>query len=209
MVDELLKEVRARPTLQRDAELLMHNLNRYQETMNEHRDFLTAAHSYPLPSFPGHTQENVLVQLMRKKLDPKAEDWIAAYAKPKVKSTAQSNGTHAGEGDHTSQLSEADFRELWKWAGPTSTDTVKQMMLDDVFEEDYTIAEREAGVENVATGLKRNLDDDSDEGDGGEDKMEDVMPGKPAEAGVDTSLPPLRLEALLQFTSTGALPPQR
>ena len=186
----------------------MHNLKQYQETMNEHRTFLTVAHSNPLPSFPGHTQENVLGQLMRKKLDPKSEDWIAAYSKPMTKDIKQ-NGVYTADEVHNSRLSESDFKDLWKWAGLTSTNTAKQMMDDEVFEDDYTIAEREGGIENIVTGLKRKLDEDSDEEMEDVDKVEDSVPTRPSEPGIDTSLPPMRLETLLQFTSTGTLPPQR
>ncbi|KAK5123403.1 hypothetical protein LTR85_002835 [Meristemomyces frigidus] len=197
------------PTLQRDAELLVHNLNRYQETMNEHRGFLTAAHAYPLPTFPGPSQEHVLTQLMRKKLDPKTEDWIAEYTKPKTQGTRQLNGMPNGDTSHGIQLKDEDYRNLWTWAGSTSTDIANGMLISDAFEDNYTLAEREAGIENVVTGLKRNLEDDSDEEDeeGGDDeKMEDAVPSKPTEPGVDASQPPLKLETLLRFMSTGALP---
>ncbi|KAK4545469.1 hypothetical protein LTR36_002819 [Oleoguttula mirabilis] len=200
------------PTLQRDAELLVHNLNRYHETMNEHRAFLTAAHAYPLPTFPGPSQEHVLAQLMRKKLEPKAEDWIAASTKPKTRDAAQLNGLQNGDTSRDVRLDREEYRDLWKWAGATSSGIANGMMINDAFEDNYTLAEREAGVENVVTGLKRNLDDDSDDEDEdgeGDEKMQEAMPSKPAEPGVDASRPPIALETLLRFTSTGTLPPQR
>lgn len=174
--------------------------------------FLTAAHAYPLPNFPGPPQEHVLNQLTRKKLDPQTEDWIAEYAKPRTRDAAQLNGTHNGDVSEGASVTDEDYRELWMWAGSTSMDIANGMMMSDAFEDNYTLAEREAGIESVVTGLKRNLDEDSDDEDeeGGDDeKMEDVLPSKPAKPGVDTSQPPLKLETLLRFMSTGTLPPQR
>jgi mediator of RNA polymerase II transcription subunit 8 len=88
---------------------------------------------------------------------------------------------------------------------------------DGALYDDYTIAEREGGVEKVFTGLKRNLDrdsedDDEDEADGAEgESMEDVQPSagvlaKEEEDGIDPSRPPMPLESVLRFMSTGLLP---
>ena len=182
------------------------------EAFNGHRQFLREAHAYPLTNFPGHTQENLLGQLLRKKLEPGVENWIEEYTigRHDRDGEQQVNGVEANEG-----LSDREMRELWSWASTTSQGIVAPMLEEDgAFADDYTIAEREAGVENVMTGLKRKLDGESDEEDeddeGNDEKMADTMPGTAKvagdEAGVNASLPPMPLEAVLKFTTTGILP---
>lgn len=185
--------------------------------MNEHRSFLTAAHAYPLPNFPGHTQEGLLGQLMRKKLEPKTEAWVAEYAKPRAAPAETApNGVHATDSTQPDAgLAVDELHGLWRWAGPTVHAIARPMLEDGDFADSYSLAEREAGIENVITGLRRNLDsdsdeegddDDEDEDEDGDEKMEDAMPSKPAAAqpGVDPTLPPRRLETMLRFTSTCA-----
>ena len=181
------------------------------ETFNGHRQFLREAHAYPLTNFPGHTQENLLGQLLRKKLEPRVEDWIEEYA-------AKDEGAHQINGDKPAAggLSREQLKELWSWAGETSNGIVRPMLEDEgAFQDDFTIAEREGGVENVVTGLRRKLDGDSededDEDDEEGDKMEDVMSsakavGEEEEEGVDPDLTPVPLDSMLRFTTTGALP---
>jgi len=192
--------------------LVTYNVQQANEAMNAHRDFLHSAHAYPLTTFPGHREENLLGQLMRKKLEPKVEDWIAEYT-TKVedrKGAASANGVSMGETEQGGGLTAEEARELWSWAGPTSNGVVKAMVEDGAFGDDFTLAEREAGVENVVTGLRRRLydEDESEDEEGDEDKMmEDVMPVKPAEEpGIDPKQPPMQIERLLKFVSTGLMP---
>lgn len=189
-----------RPHLQTTAQVLSFNLAQLSETFSTHSQFLKEAHAFPLPNFPGHTQEALLQQLLRKKLEPRGEEWIDTYSKD------------AGEGLKTQEL-----KELWGWAGKTSNGIVGPMLDEEgAFQDDFTIAEKEEGIENVVTGLRRKMwesDDEDEDEDGDDDKMEDVMPssnGKDkedaAEEGFDTSLPPLPLESVLRLVTTGRLP---
>lgn len=64
--------------------------------------------------------------------------------------------------------------ELWNWAGRAANELARKHEWGG----DFTLAEREAGVENVVTGLKRKLiDSDSEDGslesDEDDVKMED------------------------------------
>lgn len=64
--------------------------------------------------------------------------------------------------------------ELWNWAGRAANELARQHEWGG----DFTLAEREAGVENVVTGLRRKLvetdsEDGSSESDENDVKMED------------------------------------
>ncbi|KAI7327544.1 hypothetical protein KC315_g7045 [Hortaea werneckii] len=203
--DEIILE--GWPSIQRDAELTVMNLARAQDAMNEFGAFFRAAHAYPLPSYPGHEKEMMLGMLMRKKLDPKTDDWVTQYSK-------------SPETGDASKTNMDDLRDLWDYAGPAENGIVREMLENDAFGSLFTMAEQEDGIENVKTGLRRKLfEDDSDEDEdedaeeNGDEKMdEDRQPDKlapPPEPGVDPSLPPMRLETVLRFITTGAMPPQR
>jgi len=200
--------------------LTLQHITNYQKTMNEHRHFLQAAHAYPLPTFPGHEKEGMLQMLMRKKLEPSADEWVTTYSQARsgnerqigVKGTSiQGNGQHGA-----SQLQPDDLRDLWAWAGQTANGIAMEFV--DALEDDYSIAERQGGLEHVVTGLKRDLDADSEddeEADANEAdenvKMEDAMPihapPKGPEKEMDPSRPPLPLDVLLKFMTTGQVPP--
>ncbi|KAI7359395.1 hypothetical protein KC320_g446 [Hortaea werneckii] len=205
------REVVLGPSIQRDAELAVMNLARAQDAMNEFGAFFRAAHAYPLPSYPGHEKEMMLGMLMRKKLDPKTDDWVTQYSKSPE--TMQESG-------EVSKVNMDDLRDLWDYAGPAENGIAREMLENDAFGSLFTMAEQEDGIENVKTGLRRKLfedDSDEEEDEDGEEKGdmkmdEDRQPEKlapPPEPGVDPSLPPMRLETVLRFITTGALPPQR
>ena len=104
--------------------------------MHAHRTLLREAHAYPLPTFPGLSQHALLEQLLRKKLEPGAEGWINEY-------TSKANDVLT-EGS----LRQDEFADLWSWAKETSTSIVRPMYEEDgAFEDNFTIAEREAGIE--------------------------------------------------------------
>lgn len=188
--------------------------------MNEHRHFLQAAHAYPLPSFPGHEKEGILQMLMRKKLEPSAEEWVMTYSKPSS-GNERKNGVNGASmqsnGDNgAGQLKLDDLKDLWESGVQTANDIAMEFV--DALEDDFSIAERQGGLEHVETGLKRDLDADSDDDEGGDENgvdgsgaMEDVMPTqappKGPERDMDPNRPPLPLDVLLKFMTTGQAPP--
>lgn len=197
------------PSLQNSAILLSHNLATLHATLSNAQPLLSSAHVYPLPSFPGRTQEDLLGQLLRKKLQPGVEDWI------------EEGGTHAGflsSTDDTTQAMTSDqWADLWHWAGPEGNRIARDLG-EDTFNDVFTLAEQEEGIENVVTGLRRKMweSDDEESGDEGDkaEKMDVDVVEKVPEAvrkmqreGVDESKPVMPLEALLRFASTGVEPP--
>ncbi|KAK0337305.1 mediator of RNA polymerase II transcription subunit 8 [Friedmanniomyces endolithicus] len=141
-------------SLQGDVHFIVQNIAAVQDTLEKHREFLTSLHAYPLPSFPGHTHEALLQNLLRKKLDIAPEDWVAQYSKPDTQHNA--DGALGTRGiDVTSD--NVDYEELWSSAAKESTRRARSFVKDRAFRDAYTIAEREAGVATMTTGLKRDV----------------------------------------------------
>ncbi|KAK3675210.1 mediator of RNA polymerase II transcription subunit 8 [Recurvomyces mirabilis] len=196
--------------LKLEQDHIIRNISNIQQALNEHRDFLTAAHAYPTSAFPGQTQEGLLGNLLRKKLEPIPEDWVARYS---IQPKQQDEGG----------LAVQEFPGLWDWAAQSNHECLEQFQISDAFEDDYTIAEREGGVENVVTGLRRKLgEDESDSEDGDDDVNMSVDEERPkadgmekevaivvVEKGIDPTLAPMKLENLLRFMTTGVMPAQK
>ena len=122
----------------------------------------------------------------------------------------------------TSQmLRDKDRQELWQWApGAANAQARKQK-----WGADYTLAEIQNGIENVVTGLKRELmepppdeDMDEDEDDFGDDDDEEVDEEVPMEVDVkpdvtgslvpttikpEGAVPQMPMESVHRFMTTG------
>ncbi|KAJ9661347.1 mediator of RNA polymerase II transcription subunit 8 [Coniosporium apollinis] len=112
------------PILSDQIQTATRTLSSLQETLSENSAFLSRAHAYPLPSFPGRTQEGLLQQLLRKKLDPSIEDAIADAKKEAARFIDGVDGVDGEDGRGVSsaegegKLGEHDLADLWLWAGP-------------------------------------------------------------------------------------------
>ncbi|KAK0268763.1 mediator of RNA polymerase II transcription subunit 8 [Friedmanniomyces endolithicus] len=140
-------------SLQGDVHFIVQNIAAVQDTLEKHREFLTSLHAYPLPSFPGHTHEALLQNLLRKKLDIAPEDWVAQYSKPRSQHNAES--AREIRGDDTTDT--ADYEGLWSQVAKESVPRARTFVKDGAFRDAYTIAERSAGVATMTTGLKRDV----------------------------------------------------
>ncbi|KAL2216716.1 putative RNA polymerase II mediator complex component Med8 [Thermoascus aurantiacus ATCC 26904] len=193
-------------SLQSQASIISNNLLSVSEQLSEHRELLFSLVAYPGPDYPGKTQANVLEQLLRTKLDPRVEDWVARGR------TAGASALENKEG----QLSEHELAELWEWAPIEANMEARRRNWGG----NFTLEEKEMGIQNVVTGLRRRLDleeeeeaeedEEEDEEKGGldTDKMEVVasegnrVPPKPVS-------PALPLDEVLRYMMTGAPPKSR
>lgn len=109
--------------------------------------------------------------LLRTKLEPNIEDWV----KEGENLTLRRNTSQRG-------LSDNDRESLWQWApGEANAWARKQ-----TWGADFTRAEAVAGVENVVTGLGRDLvEPPEDEDDGVDDDDEDEFEASDSEDGGD------------------------
>jgi mediator of RNA polymerase II transcription subunit 8 len=112
---------------------------------------------YPLPSYPGKTQEALLGQLLRKKLEPEVEDWVTQGLQVAELAGMADDGKRSG------------VLDLWSWAGMAANELAR----GHEWGGDFTLEEREGGIENVVTGLKRKFAEEDEDEDEEEDENED------------------------------------
>jgi mediator of RNA polymerase II transcription subunit 8, fungi type len=180
----------------------------------DNHQLLSSLVAFPLPQYPS-SQAHLLEHLLRTKLEPEAEEWVE---KGREIGQEKATGRHAG-------LSQSDRDELWQWAPVAANDEIRKQNWGG----DYTMAEKQSGIESVETGLTRELQEPPDpdeqddnegvgESDEGEDDEEDVVevrrksnaPG--LEFGISTakrSSPQMPMENVFRFMATGAMAPGR
>ncbi|CEJ55503.1 hypothetical protein PMG11_01756 [Penicillium brasilianum] len=214
-----------RSSLQSQASIISNNLISVTEHLSDHRDLLSSIVAYPGPEYPGRTQEAMLQQLLRTKLDPRVDDWVArgrAAGTESSQSALDSSRTipnpSAAANTTTKQLSEAELKELWEWAPIEANQEARQRNWGG----NYTLEEREAGIQNVVTGLRRQLEDDDasedeeeDEEDDGEDEMDIVGVHRKSGGGFEFDIAPhhthavhpvVPLDQILRYMTTGHMP---
>ncbi|KAF8856075.1 hypothetical protein BDZ45DRAFT_692066 [Acephala macrosclerotiorum] len=160
-------------TIQAQSQLLGNNVNSVTELLHRNADLLNRTVVFPSTNFPGRTQEGLLTQLLRKKLEPQVETWVEEGR------TAQQNEETGGKEEEEFLTSAKDWFTLRmvKWG-------------EEEQPQEYTADEMAKGVEHVNTGLKP--DDISD------DEDEDM-----ADAGVAPGGKARSLEDILRFATTG------
>jgi mediator of RNA polymerase II transcription subunit 8 len=98
---------------------------------------------------------------LRKKLEPQVENWVE---EGRTAETGINGAAKAGENEE----------ELWSWAQDWIGMRVARYALEEAGD-NYTVEEREKGIENINTGLRRTLDEDeSSEEEDEDEEMEDV-----------------------------------
>jgi mediator of RNA polymerase II transcription subunit 8 len=140
------------------------------------RALLASLAVYPLPAYPGRSEEGLLEQLLRKKLEPGVEDWVERGRDAGLAATRAANtstATATGEQPQP-QMSRDELREIWAWAGGAANEQARAHPWGG----DFTREEVEQGVEGVQTGLRRKLrapgEDESSDEDDDEDEDEDM-----------------------------------
>lgn len=141
--------------------ILSVQLQAYYEHLFEHASFLDTVSVFPVPSFPGKTQETLLGQVVRKKLEPEVEEWVSQ--------AAEETENVVGPGHEEEGKSQRQLLDLWDQTPLISNECAKE----DSWGGDFTNKGVEEGRKNVVTGMKRKLKDlDEDEADEDEDEKE-------------------------------------
>lgn len=211
-----------RSSLQSQATIISNNLVTISEHLTDQNDLFASLVAYPGPDYPTRTQATALEQLLRTKLDPRVDDWVA-----RGRVAGQKQGAASDSG-----LGESGLAELWAWAPVEANREARRRNWGG----NFTLEEKEMGVQNVVTGLGRELeeddDDDEEEDEEEEDEAGDEMdivgarrksiggglefdiaatrPGQdPAAAAAAASGPVVPLDDVLRFMTTGMPPKQR
>ncbi|EAS30106.3 RNA polymerase II mediator complex component Med8 [Coccidioides immitis RS] len=161
-------------SLQSQATIISNNLLSISHLLTEHQELLSSIVAYPTPNFPGRTESTILHQLMRTKLEPRVEEWVARGRNVARHNTASSQiraqQGAAAEGE-TVRLSVDELLDLWHWAPIAANMEARRRDWGG----DYTLEEKEMGVKNVITGLKRQLDEGDEEDEEEEEEEEDMQ----------------------------------
>ncbi|KEF63094.1 uncharacterized protein A1O9_01070 [Exophiala aquamarina CBS 119918] len=152
------------PALQTHANLISSNLQTITESLSRHRDAFSSAVVHPLPQFPAKERAFILETLLRTKFEPNIEEWVE-----EGEAVASRQHRPAQRG-----LTDADRDALWQWApGAANAEARKQK-----WGADYTLEEKQNGIENVTTGLRRELieppDDEGAEDDDDDEEYDEV-----------------------------------
>jgi mediator of RNA polymerase II transcription subunit 8 len=124
--------------------------------LNNHAELLSKTVVYPSTNYPGRTQEGLLGQLLRKKLEPHVE-------------TLVEEGRNIQAELKTADSEEALLNWAKDWLGERAS-----AYAEDEAGDNYTVAEREMGIENVRTGLRRKLEESDSEDEDEDEDMEDA-----------------------------------
>ncbi|KAL4796820.1 mediator complex, subunit Med8 [Aspergillus venezuelensis] len=210
-------------SLQSQASIISSNLQSLSTHLSENHDLLRSISALPSPEFPTRTQATTLEQLLRTKLDPRVEDWVARGRKADTAVTNPSPpfsagllaGSSALGSANKDELSGGDLAALWDWAPVEANSEARKRNWGG----NFTLEERERGIEEVVAelGLKRILEDDEESEEEDEDEEMDLGGfGKSADAGPGNAVPgageqgPLvPINDILRYMTTGVLPAVR
>jgi len=173
-------------SLQASANILQQIIKSLQASATENADLLRKVTIHPSTNYPGRTHENILLSLLRKKLEPEVESWVE-----EARDVARDAGLDPVKLDYNIVANEEaeevpndPFNEQWADIRGACIDVTMVYVRDQTFA-NYTEAEKEIGIENIRTGLKRSLEDDDDEDEDEEDEedSEDEEGGASGAAG--------------------------
>lgn len=200
----LIVALPCRDSLQLSASILAQNLKSITDHMGAHSELFEKTVTYPSTNFPGRTQEGLLGQLLRKRLEPGVERWVE-----------EGKALH-GKTEGIEAL-EAQWSEARDLIGRRVAEAAVSHAKDQ-----YTAEERKLGIENVRTGLRSpmNMPGDDEESESDEDEDEDeemedvkvnvkkentVVSGEQIEERKITG--PIRtLDEIVRFGTTGLAP---
>ncbi|TQV96863.1 RNA polymerase II mediator complex component Med8 [Cordyceps javanica] len=178
-------------SLHASAQILQRNLQTVLDCLAENSELFTRIAVHPSTNYPGRAHENVLTQLLRKKLEPDVEELVA-------------------QGRETARLATpagiAGLQAIWDELRAWTQSRIAEYVRDEAGDE-YTKEEREMGTDKVRTGLRRDIDDDADDEEE-EEEDEDEDDGDGANDGAaatnasnEPPLPPRgpEIETLLWF----------
>ncbi|KAI1363275.1 mediator of RNA polymerase II transcription complex subunit 8-domain-containing protein [Xylaria arbuscula] len=179
-------------SLQASADILNHNVHAILEILAQNNALFSRVAVHPSTNFPGRTQENILLQLLRKKPEPdveakidKGRETLATMSLPG--NAAQMGGAASAAANPRDK--EAALGDIWGNTRNSCQERIAEYVVNE--EGDYfTAEEHDMGIENVRTGLQRNFEDEYEDDD---EDMEDEEAGAGAVAGASNAEPDLMI----------------
>lgn len=163
-------------------------VDRFTTEAHRHKDLLTTTVIVPTGQFPGKYHEEMIRTLLRTKMEPHVEDWEYQHLTA-ARDRENKLDIEKRRGNMTS-LTENDRAELWDWAAEAAQNILQNHVW---FEADYTMAEKENGIENVNHGLRRKLtipelgEDEFGDDDDEDELFDDVEDDKADDMDMDSS----------------------
>ncbi|KAJ3579497.1 hypothetical protein NPX13_g1067 [Xylaria arbuscula] len=174
-------------SLQASADILNHNVHAILEILAQNNALFSRVAVHPSTNFPGRTQENILLQLLRKKPEPDVEAKIDKGRETLATMSLPGNAAQMGGGGGAAAAAaavnprdkEAALGDIWGNTRNSCQERIAEYVVNE--EGDYfTAEEHDIGIENVRTGLQRNFEDEYEDDD---EDMEDDEAGAGAGAG--------------------------
>ncbi|KAI0391486.1 mediator of RNA polymerase II transcription complex subunit 8-domain-containing protein [Xylariaceae sp. FL0594] len=197
-------------SLQASADILNLNVQAIVDCLAQNNDLFSRIAVHPSTNFPGRTQENVLLQLLRKKPEPdvdvymdKGRQTLANLPVPPAGadgfSVDQNGGRNNYANDRDRERAKAErenkakaraLEDVWSQCRDMCGARITSYIVEEEGDV-YTAEEREMGIENVRTGLRYRFDeeereeeeDSDEEGEGEEEEEEEAGGDKGAAAG--------------------------
>lgn len=209
MVPFCSSQLRDSESLQASSAILQQNIRSIRDLTTDNADLFQRIAIHPSTNFPGRTQEHVLLQLLRKKLEPDVESWVeearetartagldASKLATGAREPAGGGGGDGYESEDTYGLDRDDevpsdpFNEQWADILDAFQTSLMEYVTVQV-KKKYTVEEQAMGVENVRTGLKRDLEesDEEEEGDDDDEDEDEEAGGESAVAQGDAGVP--------------------
>ncbi|KAI1122076.1 choline sulfatase [Nemania abortiva] len=155
------------------ADVLNHNVRAIVEVLDLNEKLFNRVTIHPSTNFPGRTQEQILVQLLRKRPEPDVETTIEEAQKTIASMPLPGGAQPSSTTDNADKEKEMLFENIWE----ATSEACQARITDYVVNEEgdyFTAEEHEMGIENVRTGLRRNFEDEYEDED---EEMEDDVNG--------------------------------
>ncbi|KAI0839299.1 mediator of RNA polymerase II transcription complex subunit 8-domain-containing protein [Hypoxylon sp. FL0890] len=211
-------------SLQNHADILESKIQSVVDITSSMAEVFSRVAVHPSTNFPGRTQEMILLQLLRKKPEPDVattmDEGRKLYA-GLITATDPSSGTAGGSGrggvggeilKSTGKGPEEELESIWDLTRGFCEQRIRDYVTNEA-DDMFTEEERERGIENVRTGLKRVFDDeeedeDEEEEEGDDDVMEIDRPPPPPAPGIATQeVEGAPLENIMRFAARGEFVP--
>ncbi|KAF2968311.1 hypothetical protein GQX73_g5251 [Xylaria multiplex] len=171
-------------SLQASADILNHNVHAILEILAQNNTLFGRVAIHPSTNFPGRTQENILLQLLRKKPEPDVEAAMDE-GKRTLASMPWPSQTQSVITTSWDKEKETVLEDIWGGTRDACQMRINEYVMHEE-SDSFTAEEHEFGIENVRTGLQRSFDDEYEDED--DEMEEDEAEGAPTAGNADPDL---------------------